>query len=68
MSSTWELKEKSQGELKTTVSGDAWKSAQEKAFNKLAKKLALPGFREGKVPTAMAKKTYITTKRFDGSN
>ncbi len=56
MSSTWELKEKSQGELKTTVSGDAWKGAQEKAFNKLAKKLALPGFREGKVPAAMAKK------------
>lgn len=54
--STWELKEKSSGILKVTVEGDTWKSAQEKAFNKLAKKLTLPGFRAGKVPAAMAKK------------
>ena len=28
MSSTWELKGKSTGELTTTVEGDAWKAAQ----------------------------------------
>ena len=39
MSSTWELKEKSQGELKTTVEGDVWQKAQKKAFKKLAKKV-----------------------------
>ncbi len=56
MSSTWELKEKSQGLLKTTVDGETWKKAQDKAFNKLAKELTLPGFRVGKVPSSMAKK------------
>lgn len=56
MSSTWELKEKSTGELKTTVEGDAWKSAQKKAFKKLAKKVNLPGFRPGQAPEALVKK------------
>ena len=42
MSSTWELKEKSTGELTTTVEGDAWKAAQKKAFGKLSKKVNLP--------------------------
>lgn len=60
MSSTWELKENSKGELKSTVAGETWTNAQEKAFNKLAKKIELPGFRAGKVPTAMAKK-HIST-------
>ena len=31
MSSTWELKEKSTGELTATVEGDTWKDAQKKA-------------------------------------
>ena len=62
MSSTWELKENSKGELKTTVAGETWTNAQEKAFNKLAKQIAIPGFRAGKVPTAMAKK-HISTEQ-----
>ena len=37
MSSTWELKEKSTGELTATVEGDTWKDAQNKAFRNLAK-------------------------------
>ena len=43
MSSTWELKEKSTGELTTTVEGETWKKAQEKTFKKLAKNVNLPG-------------------------
>ena len=61
MNSTWELKEKSTGVLKVTVEGETWKKAQDKAFKKLATKLSLPGFRAGKVPTAMAKK-YISVQ------
>lgn len=55
MSSTWELKEHSTGELTTTVSGDIWKDAQDKAFKKLAGKVELPGFRKGKVPANLVK-------------
>ena len=61
MKSTWELKENSTGVLKVTVEGEAWSNAQDKAFKKLAGKISLPGFRAGKVPTAMAKK-YISTQ------
>lgn len=56
MSSTWELKEKSQGELKATVEGEVWQKAQKKAFKKLAKKVNLPGFRPGQAPEALVKK------------
>lgn len=56
MSTKWELQENSTGTLKVTVEGKVWEDAQTKAFNKLATKLALPGFRAGKVPTTMAKK------------
>lgn len=60
MSSTWELKEKSTGELIASVEGDAWKAAQKKAFNKLAKKVNLPGFRQGQAPAALVKKQIST--------
>lgn len=60
MSSTWELKEKSTGELITTVEGEAWKTAQKKAFNRLAKKVNLPGFRPGTAPAALVKKQIST--------
>lgn len=56
MSSKWELKEHSIGELTTTVSGDTWKKAQDKAFKKLAKNVELPGFRKGQAPEALIKK------------
>lgn len=61
MNSTWELKEKSTGTLKTTIEGETWTKAQNKAFKKVASKLSLPGFRTGKVPAAMAKK-HISTQ------
>ena len=56
MSSTWELKEKSTGELTATVEGDTWKDAQKKAFRKLAKKVNLPGFRPGQAPEKLVRK------------
>ena len=58
--SNWELKEKSTGELITTVEGEAWKTAQKKAFNRLAKKVNLPGFRQGTAPAALVKKQIST--------
>lgn len=57
MNSTWELKEHSTGEIVATVSGEVWKKAQEKAFHKLAQKAELPGFRKGKVPTSVLKRS-----------
>ena len=57
MSSTWELKEHSTGILTTSVSGDVWKQAQEKAFKKVASKVQLPGFRKGKVPANVLKRS-----------
>lgn len=56
MKATWSLKEKSTGELKVTVSGDAWVNAQEKAFEKLAKNVEIDGFRKGSAPKALVKK------------
>ena len=60
--STWTLKEKSTGELKVTIEGENWKTAQTKAFNKLAKELEIPGVRKGSVPAAMAKK-YVPAQK-----
>lgn len=56
MNFTWELKEKSTGELKVTVEGEAWETAKKKALNKIAKQVNIPGFRKGKVPMSMVKK------------
>ena len=56
MSSKWELKEKSTGELVATVEGETWKSAQKKAFNKIKRNINIPGFRKGQAPVALIKK------------
>lgn len=56
MKSTLNKLEKSKVELIVELDEKSWKSAQEKAFDKLIKNVNLPGFRKGKVPTAMAKK------------
>lgn len=61
MSSTWELKEKSTGELVTSVSGETWKKAQKKAFHKIAKNVDLPGFRKGQAPESILRK-HISTQ------
>ncbi len=57
--SEWTLKEHSQGELVVVVSGSDWKTVCEKAFNKIARQVTIPGFRKGSAPKAMLKK-YIT--------
>ncbi|MBE6115012.1 MAG: trigger factor [Erysipelotrichaceae bacterium] len=62
MSSTWTLKEKSQGELVVTVEGEKWQKAQKKAYDKVAKNAKIDGFRQGKVPAALLKK-YISEEQ-----
>lgn len=56
MSSKWELKEHSTGDLTVCVEGEVWEKAQKKAFAKLAKNVQLPGFRKGKVPANVLKR------------
>ncbi|MGL5978639.1 MAG: trigger factor [Erysipelotrichaceae bacterium] len=56
MNSKWELKEKSTGELEIVVSGETWSNAQAKAFDKLAKNVNLPGFRQGQAPKKLVEK------------
>ena len=48
--STWELKEKSCGELTCVVENETWSNAKTKAFAKLAKNVEVPGFRKGQAP------------------
>ena len=43
-------------EISTTVSGETWTSAQEKALKKLASKVQIKGFRKGQAPIELAKK------------
>ena len=47
--------ENSMMEVKVTFTTEEWKDAQDKALNKLAKKVKIDGFRQGKVPLKMAK-------------
>ncbi len=54
--STWTIKEKSTGELVTTVEGEQWEKAKEKAFNNLAKNVEIEGFRKGKAPKKLIEK------------
>ena len=58
--STWTIKEKSTGDLKVTVAGEEWAKAQEKALNKIAKKMELPGFRKVQAPKRLVKKNVST--------
>lgn len=48
--------EGSKHEVLCTIEEKEWKAAQEKAFEKLAKNVSVPGFRKGKVPLDMARK------------
>ncbi len=42
-------------EIKTTIEGERWTSAQRKAFNKLAKNVEIKGFRKGQAPQNMVR-------------
>jgi trigger factor len=46
----------SQVKLVVEVEQKVWKDAQEKAFQKVASKVSIPGFRPGKAPKAMVEK------------
>lgn len=61
MKSNWTKLEGSMGELTAEFSGAEWKSAQETAFNKLAKNVRVDGFRPGKAPVALVKKKIPTS-------
>ena len=54
--------ENSKVEVVCDIDEKVWKEAQEKAFEKLAKDLSLPGFRKGHVPTEMARKHIESAK------
>ncbi len=56
MKTTWEVHDDSNGELLVTASGEAWKTAQEKAFAKLAKDVEVSGFRKGTAPKHLVEK------------
>ena len=43
-------------EVLYTLETEAWKAAQEKAFNKLAKDVEIKGFRKGQAPKSMVRK------------
>ena len=60
MKSTWNIVEKSNGELLVTVDGATWKQAQDKAFKKIAKTVNIKGFRAGQAPEAMVRKMVNT--------
>lgn len=55
MKSEWKKLEGNIGELKVEFAGEEWTKAQDKAFNKIAKSVRVPGFRNGKAPKAMIK-------------
>lgn len=54
--SNWTIKENSQGELTVVIEGEVWKKAQDKAFDKLSKKVEVKGFRKGQAPKNLVEK------------
>ena len=52
-------------EVVVNVDKDLWKKAQDKAFNKLAANVTVPGFRKGKAPTNMVKGRVDQMKVFN---
>lgn len=53
MKATWEKIEKNLGVLEVEVEAERVAAALDKAFNKVVKKVNVPGFRKGKVPRAI---------------
>ena len=52
-------------EVLVNVDKDLWKKAQDKAFNKLAANITVPGFRKGKAPINMVKSRVDQMKVFN---
>ena len=61
---SWNLKEKSRGELTLVIDGEKWEKAVKKAFQKLAAKVTLPGFRKGQAPKALLEKKISEQERY----
>ena len=61
---SWNLKEKSSGELTLVIEGEKWEKAVKKAFQKLAAKVTLPGFRKGQAPKALLEKKISEQERY----
>ncbi len=61
---SWNLKEKSSGELTLVIDGEKWEKAVKKAFQKLAAKVTLPGFRKGQAPKALLEKKISEQERY----
>ena len=52
-------------EVTVNVDKDLWKKAQNKAFNKLAENITVPGFRKGKAPANLVKDRVDQMKVFN---
>lgn len=61
--STWTLKEKSTGDLEVVIEGEEWKKAVDKAFRKIAKNVAIHGFRKGCAPMNLVEKQVSMGER-----
>lgn len=57
MKALYELKENSLAELRVTVDGEQWKTANERAFKKVAANVELKGFRKGHAPLDLVRKS-----------
>ena len=51
--------ESGKADIISTIEGEKWQNAKEHAFNKLAKNVAIKGFRKGQAPKNLLKK-YIS--------
>jgi trigger factor len=58
MKATWEKTENSRGVLTVEADAEAVAKALDQAFKKVVKKVAVPGFRKGKVPRAIFEKRF----------
>ena len=52
-------------ELTCTIEGETWKTAQKNAFNKLAQKVEIKGFRKGKAPQHLVKQAISQPEIFN---
>lgn len=62
--SNWTLKEKSMGDLEVTISGEDWKKAVKKAFDKIARNVTIDGFRKGQAPKALIERRVPASERY----
>lgn len=60
---TWELKEKSVGDMIVKIEGEVWQKAVTKAFNKISKNVVIDGFRKGQAPKALLEKRIPAGER-----